>query len=120
MTCTNTVTNTQTTNTPTITFTPTPYTGSDVVINHIPVPNPVRSDQAVINYVLGKNVDSVSFKVFTTAFRRIAQTSGTTQAGSNNASIDVSGFANGIYFYVLTVEADGQSIRKIGKFIILR
>ncbi len=106
--------------TPTSTFTLTPYTGTDILISHHPVPNPVRSNTANFNFVLGKNVDTVSFKIFTIAFRKIAQLTVPGGVGSNNASIDVSTYANGVYYYVISVESNEVTVHKVGKFIILR
>lgn len=71
-------------------------------------------------YQLSVPVDSVTLKLFTTAFRRVASFTGSTGAGDNNVPFDVSGLANGLYYYVIEADSGGKKEQKIGKLIVLR
>jgi hypothetical protein len=103
------------------TATLTPNTpNSSLLISVVPYPNPATGNQITFNYLLGQTADTVSFKIFTVAFRKVATFSGTTQAGTNNVPFDVSSFANGLYYYVIVASSGGKSDRKVGKLLVIR
>ncbi len=103
----------------TATNTPTPTSG-DLFTEVIPYPNPATGGQVTFSYQLSKPAYKVSFKLYTTAYRKVAAFNGTSQIGANNANFDVSTFANGFYYYVIEAEAAGKKEQKIGKLIIAR
>jgi hypothetical protein len=80
----------------------------------------VTGNQVTFNYLLGQTTDTVSFKIFTVAFRKVASFSGPSQAGTNNVPIDVSSFANGLYYYVIEATAGEKAERKVGKLLVVR
>jgi len=65
-------------------------------------------------------VNTATLKIFTTAFRKVASLNGATNPGDNNVPFDASTYANGLYYYVLEVEAGGKTERKVGKIILAR
>jgi hypothetical protein len=71
-------------------------------------------------YQLSMSADQVHFKLYTTAFRMVAEFGGTIHAGNNEMVYNVSGLANGLYYYVVDASAGGKKERKIGKLIIER
>jgi hypothetical protein len=91
-------------------------------------PNPVKENDVAFRYQLSMPADQVHFKLFTTAFRKVVEFEGSAHAGDNEAVYNVSGLANGLYYYVIEVEAGGNPSsssgqrreRKIGKLIITR
>ena len=80
----------------------------------------MSGETGTIEYVLSVAADRVTFKIFTTAFRKVADREGTTLAGVNRLSFDITPFANGLYYYVLEAKAQGRLERKVGKLIIGR
>jgi hypothetical protein len=108
---------------PTITgtFTPTPTKTPDYALQTDGLfPNPVTGPQGTFEYFLNARISLVTFKIYTTAFRKIALFSGTTQAGINDVKFDFSAFANGLYYYTIETDWNGKKEREFGKFIILR
>ena len=136
--CTGTFTSTPTnspTNTPsfTATYTPTPTSSvtpthtvtltptlnpSTLVYNNLLYPNPAKGGQVTFSYQLSVPANNVTFKLFTVAFRKVAEFSGTPNAGPNNVPFSTSGLANGLYYYVMEAEAGGHKELKIGKMIV--
>jgi thermitase len=108
--------------TPTITFTPTPTPPATALADGQEVfPNPVKyTNQETFYYVLNTSVPQVTIKIFTLAFRKVADFQGTTQQGANNVAYDVSYLANGLYYYTLETQYQGKTERKIGKLLITR
>jgi hypothetical protein len=107
------------TSTPTVTPTQT-LNPSTLIYNDVPYPNPAKDGQVTFYYQLSIPADRVTFKLFTTAFRKVAEFNGSTNAGNNNVPFDVSGFANTLYYYVIEAEAGRRKEQKIGKLLVTR
>jgi thermitase len=103
----------------TVTLTPT-LNSSTLIYNNLPYPNPTKGGQVTFAYELSLPASQVTFKLFTTAFRKVAEFNGTPNAGLNNVSFNTSGLANGLYYYVMEAEAGGHKEQKIGKLIVTK
>ncbi|HEY5039559.1 MAG TPA: hypothetical protein VIJ93_10850 [bacterium] len=84
-------------------------------------PNPLKTGSIMTFwYELPVPVDKVTFKLYTVAERKVAQFQGTTNAGDNNFPLDLTTFANELYYYVIEADAGGKQEHKIGKRHIFR
>jgi hypothetical protein len=106
--------------TPTVSPTPVLTPNSSLLTSLVAYPNSAKQDQVTFYYQLSVPADQVSFKLYTVAFRKVDSFTGTTQAGENQVVYNVSGLANGLYYYVIDVDLGGKHERKIGKLIIAR
>jgi hypothetical protein len=119
------------TSTPTLTPTQTPcgwpgftctptLNPNKLVYNPIAYPNPVKQGQVTFTYKLSVPADTVSLKLFTTAFRKVADFNGTALEGPNSVPYDASSLANGLYYYLLEAKSGDRKERFIGKIIVAR
>jgi hypothetical protein len=92
--------------------------GGGLITSQIPYPNPVKGNQVTFSYTLSQNADNVSFKLFSVAFRKVAQFNSPTQAGDNTVSFDLSNFANGLYYYMIEAKAGTQKQSVVGKLLV--
>ena len=117
--------------TPTATSTDTPcgYPGftctptlnpSTLLYNPSAYPNPARDGHVTFTYELSAPAETVIFKLYTVAFRMVAQFNGTTLEGDNSVPFATSNLANGLYYYVLEAKGNGKAERKVGRLLVLR
>ncbi len=107
--------------TPTPTTTPTSTLNpSSLIYGYLAYPNPVKGSQVTFAYQLSLPADKVTFKLFTTAFRKAAEFNGATNAGANTVPFDASSLANGLYYAVMEAQAGGHKEQKIGKLIVAK
>jgi hypothetical protein len=111
------------------TATPTPTLDPSTLIHvTLPYPNPAKQDLVTFYYQLSMPADLVAFKLYTVAFRKVASFAGTTFAGENKVIYNLTGLANGLYYYVIDADTGGNPStgsgqrheRKIGKLIVAR
>ncbi len=105
--------------TPTATPTPT-LNPATLIYNPVAYPNPVWGNQVTFNYQLFTQADTVTIKIFTVAYRKVAEITGSPNAGDNNVVDSLSGLANGLYFYVIEAHAGERKEEKVGKLILVR
>jgi len=93
----------------------------------MPYPNPVTGNSMYFNYNFNQNADLVKLKVYDTAGHRVADFDTFDFASTNSGRIrwDLRNrkgkiVANGVYFYQLEVTRGGQTLKKRGKFAVMR
>ncbi|HUO57374.1 MAG TPA: Ig-like domain-containing protein, partial [bacterium] len=107
---------------PTPTWTPgfPPAPTGGIILNETVYPNPSSGGAVTFAYNLSPGVDQLSFKVFTTAFRKVRTLNGAVLPGVNLVGFDTSELANGLYYYVVEAEAGNRHERRVGKILITR
>jgi len=93
----------------------------------MPYPNPATGRAMYFNYNFNQNAEVVKLKIYDTAGHRVAdfdtfdfasQKSGRIRWDMrNNSGKEV---ANGVYFYQLEVNSGGRTLKKRGKFAVMR
>jgi hypothetical protein len=88
-------------------------------------PNPSDGVQPLTFYYNpGAGAQAASFKIFTTAFRKIYQDDSLAFSdGQHSYTLDWSKTgivpANGLYYFVLTIEGGGQPVQKVMKVLLI-
>jgi hypothetical protein len=62
----------------------------------------------------------MTLKIFTVSFRKVKQAKCPPTVGNNSISLDMSGLSNGLYYYVLEADVQGQKQPITGKLLILK
>lgn len=112
------------TGTPEPSPTATPAPGTPVPVSPPGLyPNPALGPGFTLVYSLPQNAQSVGVKVFTTAFRRVFQDASLpASAGSHHYFLNAQtlGLADGLYYVVVDIGANGSDDRFILKELVLR
>ena len=93
----------------------------------MPYPNPATGNAMYFNYNFNQTADTVKLRIYDTAGHKVAgfetfdfvsTTDGRFRWDMRNDSGKA--VANGVYFYQLTVSKGGQTLKKRGKFAVMR
>ena len=98
--------------------TPTPtFAGSEICFIY---PSPARGDHATVAYQMAES-GRMEFKLWNQNGELVDTLTDHKPAGSQTTPFKISGFASGVYFYVLTLRYDSGSTQKskVGKFVVL-
>jgi hypothetical protein len=117
--------------TPGLSGTPTPAQtekGQLKIVNAITAPNPYQgTGKLVLAFTLTRSINRFEFKLFTSSFRlvRDVRLNNTFASGYNVTEVNagqVSGLANGTYYYVIKVSgAEGTSANsKLGVLVVIK
>lgn len=92
---------------------------------NIPYPNPTRTDEITIRYVLTRDADSVVIKVFDLNGDYVTEIDGATASTYNDVLWDLTDYAgadvpNGSYLYRIDAARQGQAVSRTGKLSVLR
>jgi streptogramin lyase len=99
--------------------TPTPtFAGSEICFIY---PSPARGDHATVAYQMAQ-AGGMEFKLWNQNGELVETLTDHKSAGSQTTPFKISGFASGVYFYILTLRYDSGSTQKskVGKFVVLQ
>ncbi|HPW57362.1 MAG TPA: Ig-like domain-containing protein, partial [Candidatus Rifleibacterium sp.] len=93
----------------------------------MPYPNPATGNAMYFNYNFGQKPDQVRLKIYDTAGHKVAEfdTFDFSNAAKGRVRWDMrtdsgKSVANGVYFYRLDINRGGQTLKKRGKFAVMR
>ena len=105
---------------PGFTCTPT-IDPSQLLYTQAPYPNPSRTGgQVTFPYGLSQSVNQMTLKIFTVSFRKVKQAQCPTTAGNNSITLNMNDLSNGLYYYVLEADGQGQKQSFTGKLLVLK
>ena len=102
-------------------------TGPFALDEFMPYPNPATGNAMYFNYNFGQKPDQVRLKIYDTAGHKVAEfdTFDFSNAAKGRVRWDMrtdsgKSVANGVYFYRLDISRGGQTLKKRGKFAVMR
>ncbi|PKL42387.1 MAG: hypothetical protein CVV41_14715 [Candidatus Riflebacteria bacterium HGW-Riflebacteria-1] len=101
--------------------------GAFALDEFMPYPNPATGNAMYFNYNFNQTADTVKLRIYDTAGQKVAgfETSDFVSTNDGRFRWDMrndsgKAVANGVYFYQLTVSKGGQTLKRRGKFAVMR